>query len=662
MCKNFLARYERTRSGDEHLGYDLLTKHLEKTDIDDSFNDNEAYVFIGFSHLSSNQINFLRALGRRYVVNIPIGKRVLKEHRPSDWTSWISEGATRKVSPLTSSQDEKKATIYRFPKGNMGEALTRVESPFQNIVFPVNSLSSKHLLELPGNTFQFKVPSELIDFYYHDLFDLWEENFFYDISKSYKTCHFLEVLEKKIEITSDMKKSFKFFAKLKVTLVFINNIKKWQELSDANDEMTHFDFKILKESVQLDLPRLFNIPLQRDYDFECFGLQNLFKCFLSENLICLSSDHELGNGEGNHYPFDVNEVLKTLGPVRQKTLDSLIVKDQLISLARSGRTSFLMENGIEEHDTFIESFLRDFSFDESPLQQKKKKITTYKKEEENIQALPQKVECRGPSVLSPTRLQSYLDCPKKYDYNYNLGLGVEPDNESLIDPRSLGSLEHIVFEKLMSSSKNIETIIQEEVGAYFSSGIVSNEISLKEITAEVKRYVLPVKDHFDRLRALDPQMKFLFEQSLNHPEANGRIDLIVISHVFGNMLIDMKRSSSSIPLKSAMEKVESIQVWYYLNYVKDYEISTFGYLSFAEPESSLFISTESNFSSVLSSQNFLGIKKIEKLKRPIDDYLLEFRDLYKEASLGVQKNLFPIKPKNAGACMFCPGSLICPKI
>ena len=78
-------------------------------------------------------------------------------------------------------------------------------------------------------------------------------------------------------------------------------------------------------------------------------------------------------------------------------------------------------------------------------------------------------------VLSPTRLQSYIDCPKKYHYNYNEKLSNEPEKEVLIDARHLGSLEHLVFELLLKGeSDSVEDLVLEKAEQFFPKSIMAN--------------------------------------------------------------------------------------------------------------------------------------------------------------------------------------------
>ncbi len=647
---------------DEHMAYEMLINVFSATDIDNEFLNDKEIIFVGFSHLSSNQISLIKMLSKRNQVHIPIPERVFNKQQSSDWTYWVTTEADNVINNCTT-QEKKSLDVVYFTKGHLNSGLLKVMESFEisNIIQSQNDIKESDIIELPDKDTFFRVKSDVVDIIFQKLMNDFIQKYFLDKDSSILTDTLVSDLEEKYQLLLKSEKSFQLFAKMKVNALCREKISSWRELSELNDNITLFDIRVLKEVISLDLPRIYEQPILREAPRYLRSLKEVVACNKLRNVICAKSGHDLMQStSGSNYSFDVHEVLKDLGPVRKKSLDIDFTLAQLISLMSQGKSILLLEHGLEEHDATFNELVNAFEINVVSLEDKA--VTREATSESHNIAIPVQV-----TKLSATRTQTYLDCPRKYYYSYIEKIGGEPAQLSGIDPRLIGSLEHLVIELVCSKKENLtdekfSELISLEINNMFPKEVCDNKALFDEIYSEVYTYTKEVITHLLNLRNVDANLEYHFEVEMTAPNSLGRADLLIKSSVLGDILIDLKRSGGSIPTKGKVEKLKSIQLWYYLNHLDINDLSAFGYVNLSAPDESVIFATDSEITKLLQDINFLSIEKYESLKEPLDYYLGEFNNTYSEVLKNVSAGKYlEIDPVDSSTCTYCPGGIICPK-
>ena len=141
------------------------------------------------------------------------------------------------------------------------------------------------------------------------------------------------------------------------------------------------------------------------------------------------------------------------------------------------------------------------------------------------------------------------------------------------------------------------------------------------------------------------------EESFENRLLKGRVDLI-LSKGDKKVIIDFKRSGSSIPTKKELEDFSSIQVWAYAHHFALSELVGVSYVNLSDLETSLIISRPSAF----SFESVQG-KHYELLD---DSLLTSFLDfLNQSVSKYLDDVSFLANPQSKDVCSFCTAKLFC---
>jgi CRISPR/Cas system-associated exonuclease Cas4 (RecB family) len=649
---------------DEHLAYHLILEGLEQgeVDVDSALND-VGLVFQGFTHLSGSQIDLLKMLGRYCDVVIPIPTEVVKESIKTDWVDWITTQADNVEERAREEEGALDyAKIIEFEKLSQNQTLSKLlESTSSDVLLVKNSLNFRDILNINQRDFFFKT----------------ELDFFKGISKSYfETLEKLvssggsveiskieELLQVKLKGLMGRPRDFQLFSEIKFIKLLSKEIEEWCSLSSENEIIDLFSLKVVWEILTLNLPRNYSIPLLENSSSRIMSLKELSEINSMDEVVIIADEgHDLRGGNTSSYSREVSEILYTLGPVRRKGLDILFYRAQLKEVLRSSKATLMIEKGLVNHDKLwnnLVSQLLDSSGNEVEELSLEQQLVEKKKEEFSP------IE-HGPSKsLSASRLQTYLDCPRKYYYSYILKMGNEPARLSSVDPRLLGNFEHEIVQVYLGANRAwneeafneiVEKTIKLPIGQMESSTLY------EETLAEVKFYSRVMIEELLKLVQKDPDCVFQFESPMKGEGALGYADVYITSEVFGKMLFDLKRSSGSVPLKNEVMSLGSIQLWYYMQFLEKERayFDVYGYLNFSDPESSLLFMNNNDSAECLTQLGFLNVKKMIPTEEFYKERQEEFLELYEKTKTDIiEKKSFPICPKNSSACHFCPGNVIC---
>ena len=651
---------------DEHQAYQNILNALS----DPSFQDHEdlfekGLILTGFTHLSGNQVELLKFIGKYTDVVIPIPTEVVRDSLRTDWVDWVKTQADH-IEEYEAFRYETPLKRYTFARGQ-GNLVFKNLFETQgkgNILFIKSKIGMKEVLEVPSRQSFYKSELELFNGILKQMVEELEDHFLKNIGdkvSSQEIESYLIEKQKALVIAPD--KKLRNFLEIKLYGSFLKELKDWVELSEVNEVISNFDMQILVEMTGLNLPRSFNIPILKEVGESILSLKDLYQIDLDQrNYIYVDSGHDLSVGGATQYPKDVQEILITLGPMRRKGLDLLFYISQIKEILASENTTLLLESGLDKHDPTWNHLLSEFAV----LDQSK----GHDRRDINLNEIkPDLSDFKEIERLSPTRMQSYLECPRKYYYQYILKLGNEPEKVGAIDSRLLGDFEHRVVQIYLKEGhdwniKTFEKILLETLSK-LPQNYKENRALYDEIYAEVRFFSKQSIIELLKLREIDPEITFEIEWQMRSDEAKGSADVIGFSKKLGPILIDLKRSSGSIPIKSEIESLKKIQLWYYLNFSFDKDISPedfalMGYINLSDPEKSLVFYQDPDLYNKLMAVGFLSEGAFVTFKNGISEYLEIFQEMYKGTihRMNVEKK-FEILPESASSCNYCPGAAIC---
>lgn len=644
---------------DEHQAYAELIQCISSLEDDEAFPN--GLIFMGFSHLSANQIELLKNIGKRTEVVVPISLNVMEQALPTDWIDWIlTQADLAQESELQAMEKEFNVTFFSRGRGNSTLA-TLLEEQTCDIIIPKKNVKFQNVLEIPRRDFFYKselnlfsgVEKKIKNDLYKKLFGNKEDNI--PIASLKK--EFDEILEnnKRIRIED--------FIKIKYLSIFKKTIENYEELSEHNEDLTPFDLSILFDVTKLNLPRNFNIPLKKEFSFNLISLNNLYQTNPNEkSYLYITSDHDLSLGGVPDYPKEVQELLNSLGPIRRQALDLSFYLTHIKDLLSLGEVRLLIEDGLKEHDQVWSTLFEEKSWKEVPVAGR-----VNEKVEEGL-VRGELIDAHQVKKLSASRMQTLIDCPAKYYYTYVDNLNLEPDKEETIDPRHLGEAQHAVVQEYLSQFDKIDhdelsSLVTKYLDKYLLDKIKDTQRLYQECYAETFYFALQTIEEFLKLKKIDPDIIFEFEAAIDHPRANGRIDVLIKSKPLGTMVFDLKRSGGSIPDKYKFQGLKSVQLWFYLNFLNlDDNLSAFGYINLSDISGSLLFYLDEDVSKKLQEAGFMKGQRPERLKEDVENYLNEFQTKFDGAyGLVNGSDLFKIEPLDPSVCKFCPGKLVCSK-
>ena len=629
---------------DEHSSYNLLTDQIrhQVTNVLDCI---ENYIFHGFSHLSANQIDFLKAMAIKKDVYIPFPAKVYHESKESDWIKWIGG----EIVELEEVAQEDQINVQLFEKGSLKNLLNQYEEKSAESVFQIllaqKNPTIKQVLQLSIGNVTFKGQIDLFD----DQFSQVKEQFLNLImqeSKSIKTQSVIDWFNKSVEEEIETQN----FRKIKIIQEYLKVILSWHEMSELNDSISVFDVKLLSDITELNLPRnsMF-MPVQKG---KVFGLESIESVENDKPLLILARSGYTGlSVSESSQQEDLWELYKALGPIRRQSLEVEIYAHALKQLLKEHHHSqLLIDHELIEHDLFWAGFIEGEKIEkisyESPA--KREKPIYYEAPEAKV-IFP----------LSVSNLQTLIDCPLKYYVEKIEKIKPYLVMKEEIQTNEIGSLEHKILELFFKpeNTQSLESIIM----ATWSQYKIKNKLKLRlnsenRILHELTEFC---KNGVEQIKAFEFEELF-FEKDFESELVKGQIDCIGRK---GSkyLVLDFKRSKSSIPSKKDLMSFRKIQLWHYsceISKWKNGDVVGFGYINLSEAEDSLFIVSDSEFpeswdESIISKKKYkeFWTDLSQQYEEFIGNKLREFKDL-------VQFKAHPLSKK---ACTFCSLSSICHK-
>jgi len=629
---------------DEHQAISLIREKVSQYDTLD-----DCYVFWGFNHLSAGQIDFIKELAEKSDVYIPLPYMVLSYGRNTDWPYWLSTD----INQNENENDPITINTLRYSKSRMNEKLRPLLLAEKNVeVFLAKKNPTiSEINEIP-----------LDNAFFRSRVDLFSGPLIEEIKriedKIIPSGKKLAADELEQEIQQQYKKAISEFSikdgrKLRVFQLLLSHLEIWKEA--GGDEFSAFDLKIMKNIVSLALPRNYHMPLHEKAQHSISGLENLFDYSEdSTKVICVSSDYERIRPGIVPYDPQMVSTLASLGPLKNPDFEFQMTRFFLMEILSSSNSLLVIENDIEENDLGWEEILKD-------CEQVENGVETVAKKEIKYLANP-KTDVEKRWRFSPTKIQEFLDCPKKYFHKYHYSLPGPPSSDNLLMPFHLGNLEHQVvrdhFEgKISHFDNHISDLIKEFT---HERHIVLSDFYFKKYFIEIRDISRNFIEALERFNDYE-NIQLDFEKPINDNKDNiyfeGRADLIVTTPQ-GKGVIDFKRSEHSVPSIEKLITFKKVQLSYYACHYGE-DIKFVGYISGADIKKSLFLFDEDEaLIEMIKSIGFFKKNNQIQMKTFLDDYQ-RFEDETVRAIM--TQDDFRANPQDSSVCNFCTLKNVCSK-
>ncbi len=630
---------------DEHHAYFKLSEKFKDQDYIIPKN----IIFYGFNHLSNLQVEMVQALSRHYNVFIPFLKRVYVKCQSSDWIKWID--TTFDFREELEESPNAKGKVAFYPENKMAEFLSICTISDKKVDFYLLSKDLDFNLanEIPFHGLNFKVKN--------DLFSPKLKAFF----KTLPEKNAVEEIEKRFKTESEKDFHGKDFRLLKIISLIKENLKYFPR------ELDRFDLNALEYVVSLKLPRTYTTPLIKNgFKGEIRGRGSLLS-YEPKNLnivIVPSGNHSISIGT-TKYPKQVEECLFALGPIQNPYLEFLNTQELLREIFEDESTLLIAPFGSEKENEAVEQIIskvkileilevnsgKEYIFPKDPLEQYIVKAPQVQK------------------TLSATKLQNYLDCPRKFYFSY-LNKIHAPETKEEFSHLHLGNLQHLIIGKFLEKNEVfdqeiLEKILDEEFEKFIlENKMIPTGLEKEKARIEIKNYSYHGIIELLKLKKGFPDGMFLFEKDLI-PSAdipiNGRLD-VLFSCSEGYGILDFKRGSGSIPSGKELFDFKKIQPWVYLNHypVEGKNCLFLGYLNLSSPKESLIFCNNSSIQERLRDFNFEAKTSIvEKTMSQIKEEFFNF-EIKKFEEINLESQFLPI-PQDSKSCNYCPVNQVCSK-
>ncbi len=614
--KFFWTYMEAAELFDEHAAYEFLAQNNQLV-------KNKEIIFYGFPHLSNTQINFLNSISEDNSVYILVPHEVWNNRIYSDWISWlgkIESSAKREIIEL----NIKKINLFEKTKLNQ---IVKLISPKHLYLGEYQSLAD--CLETASENHFFKTQLDILSF---------EIKEFIKNLNSSKGSSIKEISYKINQDKADFAKNKKW-KMLKVCELADEVFEQFKDFDYIYDD---FLSELLNQVITLNAPRNFAITLDQESESITYSEDYLWAPSLKENLdIIINSNTALFKNSGIKYSSKVFAILSALGPIRRAGLKREWFLSHLKMIANRG--NIFLESSLIEESSFWKEVAEKAELHKVDVNDQKNVAWEITKKTAIVEK------------ISPTMLQSYYDCPRKYFVEHVDSINYQINNEEQLEFYSLGNLEHEIIQSYFEQFDIIEfekvkVLAQKKINDFilkFKKKITESE--KKIILDELINYASSALEIILPLKSVESR-KFIFEKEFYDKKYNigGRIDLWIQD---GDQvcIIDFKRSN--VPSQKEINESHKLQLWaYYISSKLNPENTCLAYLNLAKPEES--ISWGNNFLNFKFNSSKIDLIALSGL---VDQKISSLcNDLIKEKA-------FAINPIKKEVCQNCVANIICPK-
>ena len=648
----YWAYLEQLELIDEHKANEILSHNLKQGDLE---NEDNTFIFWGFNHVNSGQIDFINSLSIRNKVIIPFSKEVFKQSRQGDWIRWFKADELKEDTL----EYENNVDIHYYPKKRLASKIADISKsqPISEILLGEKKTSLDSCLEVSFMATNFRAGADLFSSFGKRVMDLLEKV----VGEGVSGEELVSFIKKQFDLELERPIEKKEFRLIKIYSLLYDIVEEYISLSSDNEFLKFYDLQVIREILSLNYPRDYFIPIN-DQDKKCslFGLNELENCAKTENpLFVISEDYQGVKKGGSRYQEEVIRFLTSLGPIQRPELEFLIVREKFRELIKEKKYTFCVQEGLLDGDRNWNDFLKGISFN---------KLDVEKNMSSTIHSFLEVEPSLFEGKLSASKLQTFIDCPRKFYYSFVERREIEASNSKEIRPNEIGNLEHEVIENYFKDRKvwdeDYFIVLVEKSYSDFvlknnkAVGKMKEKLSVFEIYNYCEngiRFVLNILENL-------PGSEIEFEAYLKGNEnVSGRIDCLVkFEGKFA--ILDFKRSGFSIPTKTDIQKFNKIQLPFYLSHYghESSEVLFWGYVNLSEPSESLIINGEHELGKDLMERVNYKVSSRKSVFDDMSSWFAEYTNFENETILKLQNECeWHALPLKDDICTFCSVSNLC---
>ena len=565
-------------------------------------------AFWGFSHLTGNQLDLIEEWSHHWEVFLPVHEKLFE----LPWVQWIKTGA--ELVELDEGPFDQKIISHQVNPSLLPYCLEKKEKVLFWSEKSLNYLGEKNKDQ---------------------------ENIFLE-----ETSFIEEKLKKKCPLTSQKALEFiqskidleKGDRMIKVQGTYLETLQELIDLVGTSFPLGTEDLRMIQEKVSLDLPRVFRLKNIHP----SHQTQTLDEPLLASNqhhpFTVVITSREALSASIHLFEKELLPELSSLAPLKDPESDHLMRMAILEELSQTKQgVELFIDKTLKEKTSLFDSL---FS---SPIELKDPDLPPLP---------PPQLRIKAPLVdrkETPSSLQSYLDCPLKYALTYREGLRDFQSLQGELQAYELGEIAHQMMERFFTKgNKDIDDLLSSYKKNYFYP---YQEKEYRQKLLEIGQRSFP---ELEKLKHL-PGHTAQFEKEVQDSSLTGRIDFL-FTYEDESMVLDFKKSKTSIPIQKDVIEGGNIQVTSYIKMLQDHHVTVWGYFCLEKPEESILFSLpSSSLKETLSEIGFLSFKKqtisLERLFSQIDSTLSEIK----------QETSFLPLPRNNKVCSYCSARKICPR-
>ncbi len=635
---------------DEHGAYHMIAERLRHTEEIESLN--KTYVFWGFQHLNGQQVDLIKALAIRYEVIIPFPLSLKDKLKKSDWPTWLRDHKTVELE-LSHSLSPAKASYLDINSREIAKTLQSLMAEGDQVILGVSKLSASHIDVVPSQKVMFKIPHKMLNM---ELAEVAES------LRSFSG----SMLELKEKCLAQMQ-SFRTPKLFRAWQLYWEALEAIGEMTDAELVVNSNFLKVLDEVSRLNQPRISYVPVSQDK--ATIDLKDMSSLEEIDNkrrvILCIDERFEEIQGLGQAYPESIQQALATLGPIKRNELELLFRGWEFYDLMSRSEVIVLMNGETLKHSLIWKRLFKPIEL----LSVERKRNYPDRLLVDHLKS----ISVRSFSgSFSASKLQTYIDCPRKFYFSHVDKIFPEISLERDIDPRLAGTIVHEVIEIFFTNKKSMEQLVDltrdvllqhlSREGLHLPEDVFrKRELTLFHRASNGIGLIHDLESRIpDKI-----QWEFEVPFKLELPALiQGRIDCLGVSsnYIF---LLDFKSSKSSAHSGDAVANLEAIQLWVYALAASGFvpnpqgKVFVLGYVVLENPEDSVFISEDSDLASSNKARKF---SRFNKLKIPFSEKLTETHEKVALLTQEIMKDKsFPARPSDKSICIFCDLNQVCVK-
>lgn len=650
----FWQIFEQLEIIDEQKSYELMATVLSKEETEIQ---GDSFFVLGFNFLSNNQLKMFERIALRNNVYFPLSEYVFENLSDQDWPRWLQNPELKKLKPKREDVGVNPAKRFNFSGAYLNqdllEYLKTEGKKSENLILAKDTIELKDILALPIGEMKFKTGIEIFN----------ETSF-----KINKILRANKSIEQNIGFLKTKNSQFlenQDFKSIKIVSILLKNLYSLCDYLGKDFVLDEFYIQTLNRCLDLDTPRL-SLEQVTNPQKNSFALNALDSDFLKLDSGVFIAKSDMGiKGGGTNVDFEIEKKLMVLGPIKRQALSELYFISRFQNLISSGVINVFWEQYLEEKDPLWNKIYSLFheSFDV---------LVRPKKNNSKVDIDLALVKDNKVDSFSYSKLQTFLECPRKYYFQYLNKISIDSPLKRNFEARVRGTIIHEVIG--VYCKKYGSEIINEENLEIIVNDHLNEQISLNQMNVSKQRFLTSSWEIFsfarNGIKVLNQffksgYQKHQFEEPLNLTSprfrVSGSIDCVISGeNTWG--IIDFKRSSGGIPTLKAINNFKNIQLWFYFKYYENLHLKGFlpsfmGYVDLSDPGKSVYFYKKDQ----VDLKNFLGkgrFYEVESWEEKLDDFNVSESELINSIK---SESEFPPQPVSSNACMFCNAKPICPQ-